>query len=74
MLEIYNVKSSEEAKTILCTAEKKKSALLRLLNDEQTRMLFDYEDSSSILLETERREAFVQGVRFATQFFLEATK
>ena len=24
MLEIYNVKSSEEAKTILCTAEKKK--------------------------------------------------
>ena len=74
MLESFNIKSSEEEKTIFCDAENKKSVFLKSINDEQTGLFWGYEEAMSALMETERKEAFIKGVKFATQFFLEATE
>ena len=73
MLETYKVDSSENAKKIFCCAEKKRTAFLQLLNNEQSHLFFEYQESISTLIETERKEAFIQGIKFATQFLLEAT-
>ena len=73
MLESFNITSSEDEKTIFCITENQKNNLLKTLNDEQKRLFFSYEDYMSNLIETERKEAFIKGIKFATQFFLEAT-
>ncbi len=74
MLESFNIKSNEDEKTIFCIAENQKGILLRTLNDEQNKLFFCYEESMSTLIGTERREAFIKGIKFATQFLLEATE
>ena len=74
MLENYNIRSSEEEQKFFSDAENKKLALLRLMDDDQKRLFFHYEEAMSSLIETERKEAFIKGVKFATKFLLEATE
>ena len=74
MLESFNIKTSETEKPFLLIETKKKSAFFSLLSEDQAQSFIDYEESLSQLIEAERKEAFIRGVKFATQFFLEATK
>ena len=43
--------------------------MISFVNGEQERLLCDYEESKLLLIEAERKEAFIQGVKFATYFF-----
>ena len=42
--------------------------MISFVNGEQKRLLCDYEESKLLLIEAERKEAFIQGVKFATHF------
>lgn len=67
---IYANNQEKETITKLADIEDKLSSDL---NDKQKDLLKDFTDAISDLSYLERKEAFIQGVKFATQFLLNAT-
>lgn len=74
MLEMFNTQPTDAEKISYSALERSKSALMRVLNDEQVKLLYIYEENASNHLEVERKAAFIKGVKLATQFLLEASK
>ncbi len=74
MLESFNINASKSEKPFLLIEVKKKSALFSTLSEDQVQSFLDYEESLSQLIEAERKEAFIKGIKFATQFLFEASK
>ena len=72
-IDTFNPYASEEEKKIFSIVAKKSEEFEKIITDEQMRAFEDYKDSLSELHSVERKEAFAKGVRFATQFLLEAT-
>ena len=73
-IETFNPYASEEEKAILIVVAEKSEKLSKSLTSDQTLIFEDYHDSLSELHSVERKESFIKGIKFASQFFLEATE
>ena len=72
-IETFNPYASEEEKAILIVVAEKSEKIEKSMTDEQMPIFEEYRDSLSELHSIERKEAFIKGVRFTTQFLLDAT-
>ena len=72
-IETFNPYASEEEKKIFSVVAEKSEIFTKTMTDEQIPIFEDYHDSLYELHSIEQKEAFVKGVKFATQFLLEAT-
>ena len=72
-IETFNPYASEEEKAILIVVAEKSEKLSKSLTADQALIFEDYHGSLSELHSIERKEAFIKGVRFTTQFLLDAT-
>ena len=73
-IETFNPYASEEEKAILIVVAEKSEKLSKSLTADQALIFEDYRDSLSELHSVERKESFIKGIKFATQFLLEATE
>lgn len=73
-IDTFNPYTSEEEKKILSVVAKKSEEFVKSMTNEQTVAFEDYRDSLWELHSVERKEAFAKGVKFASQFLLEATE
>ncbi len=71
-IDTFNPYAGKEEKEILSVVAVKSEEFAKSMTNEQIPIFEDYHDSLSELHSVERKEAFVKGVRFATQFLLEA--
>ena len=62
-----------EKKAMIDTAEMKRTAFLRLVDDEQLTAFYEYFETLIAISEYDKRAAFSEGVKLATRFLLEAT-
>ena len=73
-INITHPDATEEEKRLMKIVAKDEEALIKAIDKEQAQLLKKLQESISNLINSERKEAFIRGVKFATQFFLEATK
>ncbi len=66
--------ATEEEKRILRIVAKNSEILATSISDEQAKLFEIFQDSLYELFSAEKRGAFIKGIKFATQFFLEATE
>ena len=74
MLDMNNNNPSNEEKEIVSKLVNLENKLLVNFDDEQNNMFSSLMNTLSTLNYLERKDAFIKGVRFATQFFLDATE
>ena len=73
-IETFNPYASEEEKAILIVVAEKSEKLSKSLTADQALIFEDYHGFLSELHSVERKESFIKGIKFATQFLLEATE
>lgn len=73
-IETFNPYASKEEKAILIVVAEKSEKLSKSLTADQALIFEDYHGSLSELHSVERKESFIKGIKFATQFLLEATE
>ncbi len=73
-LEDNDPKLSCEEKRLLEILVKSENGLREELNDKQIELLEDFTECWGELSSVCRKESFIKGVRFATQYLLEATQ
>ena len=73
MLDMHNRNTSKEEKEIISKLENIENELTETLNNNQEELLSSLMSALSDLSYVERKEAFIHGVKFATQFLLDAT-
>ena len=73
-INITHPDATEEEKRLMKIVLKNEEALINAVKEEQMKLLENLQESISNLINSERKEAFIKGIKFATQFFLEATK
>ena len=73
-INITHPDATEEEKRLMKIVLKIEEALINAVKEEQMKLLENLQESISNLINSERKEAFIKGIKFATQFFLEATK
>ena len=72
MLDMNNDHSSQEEKEMMSKLVDIENKLSKKLNTEQKVILSNLMNTISDLSYIERKEAFIRGIRFATQYLLDA--
>lgn len=72
ILEQHPFETRAEAKELLDRAVEKEEALHATLTRQQKEYLKKYEDCLGELYDVYEKEAFIKGIRFATNFLMEA--
>ena len=73
MLDMRNHNASKEEKEIISKLTNIENKLSEVLNKDQKDLFSSLMSTVSDLSYFERKEAFIHGVKFATQFLLDAT-
>lgn len=73
-LNITQFDATEEEKRLMKIVAKNEEALINAVNEEQAKLLENLQESISNFINYERKEAFIKGIKFSTQFLFEATK
>lgn len=73
-LNITQSDATEEEKRLMKIVAKNEEALINAVNEEQAKLLENLQESISNFINSERKEAFIKGIKFATQFLFEASK
>ncbi len=73
-LDTFNTYASEEEREILSVVAKKSELFIKSINEQQTKLFEDYQNSLSELNIVCQKNAFIKGIKFATAYLLEATE
>lgn len=73
-LNIIEPNATEKEKKSIIALEKNYEALTKAVSIDQAELLQKLQDATSNVIDTERKEAFIKGIKFATQFLFEASK
>ena len=74
VLNIIEPDATEEEKNSMIVLERNYKALIKTIGTGQEQLLDKLQESISGLIDTERKEAFIKGVKYATHFLLDAIK
>ncbi len=68
----FPIKNSEKEKQIINEFTKKESQFRSKLNEEQVKLLEEYDSAVSKVSSISEKNAFVKGIMFATKFLFQA--
>lgn len=70
-VDTFNPYASDDEKKVLSIVSEKSDAFKKMITDDQYSLFEDYQDSLLELCSVEKKEAFIKGVKFASQLIIE---